>query len=237
MYLHLNPVRIRALGLGKEDRAAEKAGCMPGPPNRAMIQHRLAVLRNHRWSSYPAYAGYVGAPEWLTRETLWARVARKTKEAPAAYRRALEDYLKQGLEETATRCLTQALVIGSTAFVEKLRRRFVGESGARANGRAWRRLLPFAEVVRAVETVRGTPWAEFGRRRGDWGRDLTLYVGRMHGGLTLAELATHAEMKLDTVNKCVLRMRRRLEKEPPMKRYHAWVMQVLSGKEGGSRNA
>jgi len=49
----------------------------------------------------------------------------------------------------------------------------------------------------------------------------------MHGGMTLAEIATQAGMKLDTVNKCVLRMRQRVKKEPQMKRHHAHVMKTL----------
>jgi len=45
--------------------------------------------------------------------------------------------------------------------------------------------------------------------------------------MTLAEIATQAGMKLDTVNKCVLRMRQRVKKEPQMKRHHAHVMKTL----------
>lgn len=234
IYLHLNPVRIQSLGLGKAARAAEKAGAMPAPPDRALIERRLAKLRSYHWSSYPAYAGYTRASEWLTRETIWQRVARRREDAAAAYRHELEDYLKQGIEEGAVVRLTQALAIGSTAFVEKLRNQLTGASGDRTNVRAWRRLLPFAEIVRAVETVRAASWADFAVWRGDWGRDLVLYVARMHGGMTLAEIARHAGMKLDTVNKSVLRMRQRIKKEASMKRKHAKVMKTLVAGKGVS---
>ena len=228
IYLHLNPVRIQSLKQGKGDRAAEKAGVMSAPPERAMIERRLETLRNHRWSSYPAYAGTARAPEWLTRENLWKRVAKKQVDGPAAYRKQIEDYLKQGLEENCKERLTQALAIGSTLFIEKLRKKLTGGvSGDRTNSRAWRRLLPFAEIVQAVESVRQASWQEFGCHRGDWGRDLVLYVARMHGGMTLAEIATHAGMKLDTVNKCVLGMRQRVDKEAKMKRNYVHVMHVL----------
>ena len=228
IYLHLNPVRIRALGLGKEARAAEKAGVMTKPPEQELIQHRLDVLRGHRWSSYPAYAGYALAPEWLTRATLWQRVSKEPKESAAAYRAGIEDYLKQGIEESAARRLSQALAIGSAAFVEKLRQRLTGNVGTRTNARSWRRLLPFTEVAQAVETVRGAKWAEFVERRGDWGRDLALYVGRMHGGMTLQELATHANMNLDTVQSCVIRVRNRLKKQKKLRCAYAQVMQTLA---------
>jgi len=145
IYLHLNPVRIRALGLGKEARAAEKAGVMPKPTEQELIQHRLT-----------------------------------------------------------------------------------GNVGTRTNARSWRRLLPFTEVAQAVETVRGAKWAEFVERRGDWGRDLALYVGRMHGGMTLQELATHANMNLDTVQSCVIRVRNRLKKQKKLRCAYAQVMQTLA---------
>jgi hypothetical protein len=60
------------------------------------------------------------------------------------------------------------------------------------NTRAWRRLLPFEEVVRAVESGQGEAWADFADRRGDWGRDLALHVGRGRCGLTLRELGRKA---------------------------------------------
>lgn len=147
VYLHLNPVRIESLGQGKSARAAERAGVMLVPPEREVIQWRLATLRHHRWSSYPAYAGYAGAPEWLTRE------------------------------------------------------------------------------------VRGAPWPEVVARRGDWGRDLTLYVARLHGGMTLKELASQAGMSLDTVQSCVQRVRRHLPKDAALRRHHAKVLQVLADKK------
>ncbi len=43
----------------------------------------------------------------------------------------------------------------------------------------------------------------------------------MHGGMTLSEMARHAGMKLDTVDKRILRMRPRIMKEAPMRRKHA----------------
>ncbi len=65
-----------------------------------------------------------------------------------------QDYLTQGLQEGRWDRLTQALAIGSTPFLEKLRRKLTGEAGARTNARAWRRLLPFAAIARAVAEVR-----------------------------------------------------------------------------------
>ena len=52
----------------------------------------------------------------------------------------------------------------------------------------------FAEVVAAVEKVKGRKWAEFRDEYGDTGRDMALYLGRRLCGLKLLELAREAEM-------------------------------------------
>ena len=64
-----------------------------------------------------------------------------------------------------------------------------------------------------------------------WGRDLTLYVGRLHGGLTLKDLAAQAGMPLDTVQSCVQRVCRHLAKDTVLRRNHAKVMQVLADRQ------
>jgi len=55
VYIHLNPVRVKALGLDKEARTREKD--LPGAPSREEVAARLAKLRGHRWSSYSRLRG------------------------------------------------------------------------------------------------------------------------------------------------------------------------------------
>lgn len=231
LYIHLNPVRVRALGLGKEARKGDKAGLSANEPPVEQVLARLAKLRSHRWSSYPAYAGYAPKPEWLTCETLWKRAcAGKGQDAKAEYRRYLEDYLRQGVEEGAFARLTAAVAIGGTAFIGRLRRRVPKRAGGETNARAWRRLLPFGEVVRAVESVKGEPWAAFADRRSDWGRDLALHVGRMRCGLTLKELGRHAGgMGVQAVAKACGRMGDKLKGDKRLQRQLARVRRVLEG--------
>ena len=234
VYIHLNPVRIKALGLGKEGRAREKAGMLPKEPTRAEVAARLAKLRGHRWSSYPAYAGYASRPEWLTCATLWKRCSPSEKAVKAEYRRYLEEYLRQGQEEGAAARLTAAVAIGGAAFVESLRKGVPKRVRGETNVRAWRRLLPFWDVVKAVEAVKGEPWAAFADRRGDWGRDLALYIGRMRCGLTLRELGSRAGgMGVPAVAGAVSRVAVRLGTEPVLKRALAGVVRRLKvpGKE------
>ena len=230
IYIHLNPVRIKALGLGKDGRALEKAGCPEPIPSQ--IRSRLAVLRGHRWSSCPAYAGYAEAPEWLTREAIWARVASAGNAAAAEYRRQIEDCVRQGVEEGAPARLTQALAIGSTLFIEKLRRRLSGKREAGTNARDWRRLLPFREIVRVVAAIRKEPWEAFVDRRGDWGRDLALQIGRKHGGMTLRELGAESGMTALAVSKAVTRLDARLKTDKALQRAARRALRKLNGNNG-----
>lgn len=214
VYIHLNPVRIKALALGKDDRAREKAGFLPEEPGKEQVRSRLAKLRGHPWSSYRAYAGYASKPEWLTCESLWWRAGQERGADPKAdYRRYLEDYLRQGVEEGVFERLTAALAIGGTSFVEELRRKVPRKAGPETNARAWRRLLPFETVVAAVERVKGEPWRDFAERRNDWGRDLVLYVARNRSGRTLAELGNLSGMSVHAVSKAVQRMSARLPED------------------------
>ena len=64
-----------------------------------------------------------------------------------------------------------------------------------------------------------------------------VYGARMHGGMTLAELARRAGMKLDTVNKSVPRMRQRVKMDAQMKRHHVKGMKALVAGKGALRNA
>lgn len=231
VYIHLNPVRIRSLGQGKEDRAREKAGFLQEGPTREQAKARLAALRKHPWSSYHAYSGYAPKPDWLTCDRLW-RLAGQEKGADpkAGYRRYIEDYLKQGVEEGALEGLTAALAIGGTAFIEGLRRKVPRKAGPETNARAWRRLLAFEAVVKAVEQVKGEPWLDFADRRGDWGRDLALYVARTRSGRTLAELGTLSGMSMHGVSKAVQRICARLSEDKRLNRSLRSVMRTLQEK-------
>ena len=232
VYIHLNPVRIRSLGQGKEERAREKAGFLQEGPTAEQVKARLTVLRRHPWSSYLAYAGYAPKPDWLTCERLWWHAGQEKGADPKAdYRRYLEDYLRQGVEEGAFGRLTAALAIGGTSFIEGLRRKVPRKAGPETNARAWRRLLAFEAVVDAVEYVKGERWEDFAGRRGDWGRDLALYVARHRSGRTLAELGKLSGMSVDGVSKAVQRMHMRLSEDKRLSRILGKVM--LSLKERG----
>jgi REP element-mobilizing transposase RayT len=231
IYIHLNPIRIHSLGQGKEERASEKAGFMQEGPTAEQVKARLAVLRKHSWSSYHAYAGYAPKPDWLTCERLWWHAGQeKGANQKADYRHYIEDYLRQGVEEGVFERLTTALAIGGTSFIEGLRRKVPLKRGSETNARAWRRLLSFDAVVKAVEQVKGEPWQNFADRKGDRGRDLALYVARTRSGRTLAELGEFSGMSVDGVSKAVQRMRAQLSDDKKLNQMLHKVMLALEQK-------
>lgn len=188
-YLHLNPVRVAVMGLGKRDRRAGNLGVVTDPASE-VVRARLEHLRGYRWSSYPAYAGRTKRPDWLTCEELWKRV-RRGKEAPGrSYRRLVEDRLGGGFRDVEAfgERLKGLLAVGPEPFVERLRRLACGGHRAQPAVRRWRRMLPFDRVAEAVAAVKGEPWDAFRDRHGDDGRDMALWLGRRLCGLTLAEL-------------------------------------------------
>jgi REP element-mobilizing transposase RayT len=234
VYIHLNPVRLRSLGQGKEARAREKAGFVQAGPTAEQAKARIAVLREHPWSSYHAYAGYAPAPDWLTCERLWWSTGQEEGVDPkAAYRRYLEDHVLQGAGEGVYARLTAALAIGGASFVERLRRKVPKRAGGETNARAWRRLLPFAAVVRAIESVRGERWDDFVGRHGDYGRDLALHIGRQKCGLTLRELGKEAGgMTVPGVAKACERMAERMKVDRKIQRISAKVMKEINRQLG-----
>jgi REP element-mobilizing transposase RayT len=226
LYIHLNPVRIKKLGLGKQARAEEKSGMFQEPESEVVLE-RLNALRNHRWSSYPAYAGYVEKPSWLSCEELWWRGNEQGIDPKKEYREWLEDYVKQGVEEKRLTKLTSTLAIGSTAFIEGLRRNVLKHKISNSNERQWRRLLPFTDVIAAVEKVKGESWSNFAGRYGDRGRDLAIHIARQRSGLTLKEIGEYVGMKVKAVSQCESRICKRLEDDKLLKEQHLKILEFL----------
>jgi len=230
VYLHLNPVRIKALGQGKSDRAADRAGQnLPVPA--ADLLKRLDRLRRYKWSSYPVYAGYREKPDWLTCTVIWRRASTSRATGPTGYRGYLEDYVKQGAKEEFLQKLTAALAIGSTLFVEGLRKRLPECAGEQSNEKQWRRLLTFETVRKAVEAVKGEKWEAFVNRRGDTGRDLALYYARQYGGFTLHELGDCAQCGTFAVSKAVSRIRNRLHSERSLQKIFKKMEDCMKSQE------
>ena len=186
LYVHLNPVMRADFGLDPWRKKAESLGWTE--PTAQEVKERLSEIRKYPWSSYRAYAGYAGAPEWLTTKDLLQRAARRKDERVAAYRSAIKLRLTKGVSEPFQERLRDGVALGSADFVKRVKGLLKGGGRDVSGKRALRRRIEFEEVIKAVEKVRGVSFAEFTATRGDWGKPLALWAARQFCGLTLREL-------------------------------------------------
>ena len=191
-YVHLNPVRVAGLGLGKSDRSRQRSGAAR-EPQAGLVARRLQVLRSYRWSSYRAHAGLEKAPDWLWTVFLsGACGGRDERSRRQALRRYHEEPLREGKLESIWERVVGGAVMGSEAFVASVRQALKEVSKGVSGGERWRRRAPWEAIVAAVEREHGGRWKDFRDVYGDCGRDAALYVGRHLGRMCLRELAEKA---------------------------------------------
>lgn len=193
-YIHLNPVRIGQLSLGKAEQKRNRAGLAPAP-NAEGVRERMAVLREYRWSSYRAYIGMGHKPEWLECGEVLALGGGSKNEQGRNYRQYVEAAAREGLEKSPWEELLEQGVLGGRQFLRQVRGAASAASGRQQPAEAER--PDWARVVACVQEIKGEKWEVFCNRHGDSGRELALYLGRRQCGLTLAELARAVGMQGD----------------------------------------
>ncbi len=220
-YLHLNPIRVKGLGLGKKERKAERAGILR-PPEPEQVAAWLGTLREYRWSSYRAYAGYGAKIRWLMIGSLLESARKGGRDAHRAYRERIEDYVRQGVMESGWSRTRGLLAIGSAAFLEGIKRR-TGKMGREMAGkRVYRERVGFEEVIREVEQEKGALWEDFKDRHGDWGRDLIFWLARWTTGMTLSEIGKRGGgLDYATVGMAIRRFEIRCRREKSLSRISA----------------
>lgn len=193
-YVHLNPVRVSLLRLGKEDRQRTRVGVSGAPDGRA-VKERLARLRRYRWSSYRAYVGLGKRPEWLECDSVLELGGGKKEERRRNYREYVESAAREGLARSPWEEMQDQVVLGGERFLQKLRAHVTGNAREQRGVKRLAQARPkLEEIITNLERVKGQRWTEFRDRHGDDGRDLVLYVGRRACGLKLQELAAAAGM-------------------------------------------
>ncbi|MCU0858821.1 MAG: transposase [Pontiellaceae bacterium] len=185
LYIHLNPVRVKSLGLDKHQKKAEATGWSTPSPEEA--QRRLNVLRNFQWSSYPYYVGLRRTvPEWLDVSEVLDRVAVRGQQSE--YLRMTELRIAHGHEEQFENQLKNRLAIGAADFLERIRG--LCDPGDRdvAGRRELRDRVLWEDLISEVERLVGKSWAEL-QKRGEWGRYLVCWGAQKYAGVTLKEIA------------------------------------------------
>jgi hypothetical protein len=192
VYVHLNSLRLRSLGLGRWERAAAAQG-VSRPPSEEQIRERLRRLRAFRWSSYRYYAGYAKPPDWLTTDELLRRAGKGTRrQRQAAYRRYAQERLSEGAPSPVLEALRDRIAVGSAQFVDQVKGLLKDADRECAGKRQLRRRVTPEQVIEAVARMKGGGWQLADARRGDWGKPLILWGLREYGGLTLREIGQQA---------------------------------------------
>jgi REP element-mobilizing transposase RayT len=230
-YLHLNPVRVASLGLGKREQQQMHMGA-GNPPEASIVRERITRLRAYRWSSYRAYAELAEAPAWLDCGSVLRLGGGGEDGARRRYRAYVENALRAGLDESPWEGLKEQVVLGGSVFLAHLRRHWAGDDREQRGVARLRAERPeFSEVIRCVEKVKGEKWEEFRDRHADHGRDLVLYLSRRLCGLKLDELAQRVGLKeYATVAMAVKRFESRLNQHGSAREQYQKVSHLLNVK-------
>ena len=96
--------------------------------------------------------------------------------------------MRKGVEETGRERLHDALAVGGETFRDKIKSLAGGGVRETRGKRELRQRASFADVVRAVEQVKGGKHEEFVNRRGGWGMPLVMWLARRCCGMKLREI-------------------------------------------------
>lgn len=213
-YLHLNPVRVASLGLGKVSNKAESMGLIK--PDSDEIKERLRVLREYRWSSYRAYGNYARPADWLVSAEILERAGGRE-----SYRRVVQSYVTRGIDPEAFEGFSQRLAIGSREFLDRARGWVKSISPEHSNRAFVANLIPFDRIVEVVERVKGENFDDFCDRYGDWGLGMVLYLARRHSGLTLAQIGKRAGGRTyKAVSANIRYTQKKLDNEPELRKIY-----------------
>jgi REP element-mobilizing transposase RayT len=184
LYVHLNPVMRRSLGLDKTGKRAESQGLRV--PSREEVSARLRGLREYRWSSYRAYAGYAKPPAWLATQEILSRAATVANKRVAQYRKDVQGRLSKGVDPDRAEQARAAFALGTEAFRDRIRT--LAKPGREiAVPAGLRRRVAWAELVALAEEVTGERLDPLRKQRGSIGRPLLLWAARRYAGMTLRE--------------------------------------------------
>ena len=214
-YIHLNPVRVSALG-GHEGRTEPIER-----PSRELIKARVEAL-NYRWSSYNVYVGKTRNPGWVTTDSIYEFLGdRSLHSLRGAYRRQLQELAALGQWETDWKERISATVLfGSEVFVRQMTKLLKGKRNEQLGLRQLERdSLDWPAICAAVATVWNGDWDDLATVRGNGAVPAALYLGRNFAGMRLAELGQAAEgMAYPAVSAAIGRFEKRLKLDRELQR-------------------
>jgi hypothetical protein len=189
-YIHLNPVRLEALDLGKKRPARIRRG-IEDPASEALVHQRLELLRAYPWSSYRAYAGYLKGPAELeTADVLGYFDGRSQQQQRKTFRAYTESAIREGIDsDLLLERVRYGALLGSEEWTAKMRGLLSGnEREQRALGAARNEAIGLERIAKSVAREFGEPWDSLKNRRGHPARALAIVLSRRHTALTLREI-------------------------------------------------
>jgi hypothetical protein len=166
------------------------------PAGAELVERRLAMLREYRWSSWRVYQGTEPRPDWLETRIVGAGCGGRSL---AERRRALREYTeapaREGRLDSPWTDLVGGVVLGGKEFVQQLMEGLKGKGQKQNREEQWavreierEQRMAWEEIVKEAEELRGMRWEEMMERWGDWGRDGTIYVAVRHGRHRLSDV-------------------------------------------------
>jgi hypothetical protein len=125
--------------------------------------------------------------------------------------------------------MLEGFVLGAETFRKKIKD--LAEPGRETSGKQYlRKRVPFQEMVRIVEKIRGAKAADFINTRGDWGRPLLMLGCRLYCGLSLRETGEKVgNMDYAAVSMMLRRFEKRMQSDPlPAAKYKALKKEMLN---------
>jgi len=153
---------------------------------------RLGLVRevaDWPWSSFPAHAGLVPAPEWLELDGLYRFVLGRAADSVTERRRAAERYAKLVASESGLLLwpgqLRQQIFLGNADFAARMRLLAMGD--------------PQARTLRLRR--KPMPWSEW--RRSSSSREQALYLAHTVGGLSMTALADTLGLSISRISRLI----------------------------------
>ena len=185
---HLFQGRYKAILVEKENHLLELCRYVVLNPQRAGIN---VEPKNYRWSSYPATVDLVQKPDFLSCDWLLANFANKKGPAQVRYCQ----FVKDGLQNHSTpwENVAGSLILGSAAFVQKIKDSYGSESDLTEIPRHQRYLgrPPLAELFTGREELSKAE------------RNEIICRSYLTHGYTLKEIAGHLGKHYTTISKVV----------------------------------
>ena len=146
----------------------------------------------YRWSSYPAYTGFINTPPWLTTSQTLGMIGQRNQ------RQRYKTFVEQGIDQETAKFYDRKKgfpILGTEGFIERIMRRLSREKEipeSRQNHRdiTLRSVVSYTAKVFDV-TEQDILISARGRGRINVARGAALYLCRKHGGHSLTNIAEH----------------------------------------------